>query len=68
MAIIKTTGQQLWALRRENAALRARLANQRELLDFVAFAAADIDLEAMLEVDENEEEMEEVADDGNCES
>ena len=51
MAIIQTTKQQLRALRRENAALRAQLANQRELLDFVALAAADIDLEALLEED-----------------
>ncbi|MCR4935828.1 MAG: hypothetical protein K5990_05010 [Oscillospiraceae bacterium] len=51
MAIIQTTKQQLRALRRENAALRASLTAQRELLDFVALAAADIDLEALLEED-----------------
>ena len=54
MAIIQTTKQQLRALRRENAALRASLAAQRELLDFVALAAADIDLEALLEEDGDE--------------
>ena len=47
MAIIQTTGQQLRALRRENAALRAQVTAQRELLDFVALAAADIDLEEL---------------------
>ncbi|MBR3084566.1 MAG: hypothetical protein IKH03_08395 [Oscillospiraceae bacterium] len=45
MAIIQTTKQQLRTLRRENAALRAELARERELMAFVALAAAGIDLE-----------------------
>ncbi len=47
MAIIQTTKQQLRTLRRENAALRAELARERELMAFVALAAADLDLEAL---------------------
>lgn len=47
MAIIKTIRQQLRELRRENAALRAQLAKQRELTEFVALAAAGLDLEAL---------------------
>lgn len=56
MAIIKTTKQQLRALRRENAALGAQLARQLELTAFVALAAAGLDLEALT--------AEEEADDG----
>ena len=56
MAIIKSTKQQLWALRRENATLRAELARQRELTAFVALAAVGLDLEALT--------AEEEADDG----
>ncbi|MBR3860564.1 MAG: hypothetical protein IKM84_01600 [Oscillospiraceae bacterium] len=47
MAIIKTTRQQIQALRRENTALRAQVAWQRELTAFVALAAAGLDLEAL---------------------
>ena len=56
MAIIKSPKQQLWALRRENATLRAELARQRELTAFVALAAVGLDLEALM--------AEEEADDG----
>ncbi|MBR6095725.1 MAG: hypothetical protein IKP82_02095 [Oscillospiraceae bacterium] len=56
MAIIKSPKQQLWALRRENATLRAELARQRELTAFVALAAVGLDLEALT--------AEEEADDG----
>ena len=45
MAIIQTAKQQLRTLRRENAALRAELARERELMAFVALAAAGLDLE-----------------------
>ena len=45
MAITQTTKQQLRTLRRENAALRAELARERELMAFVALAAAGLDLE-----------------------
>lgn len=45
MAIIQTTKQQLRTLRRENAALRAELARERELMAFVALAAVGLDLE-----------------------
>ena len=56
MAIIKSPKQKLWALRRENATLRAELARQRELTAFVALAAVGLDLEALT--------AEEEADDG----
>lgn len=64
MAIIKTTKQQLRALRRENAELRAELSFQRELTDFVALAAAGLDLAELTAVETNEEVGE--TDDGEC--
>lgn len=55
MAIIKTTKQQLRALRRENAELRGELSLQRELTAFVALVAAGIELEELQEDEEVED-------------